>query len=231
MAESKIFKLIDGIECEDVGRAVEAFLRDRKHLYTEGVKVPEGYFVQAKEETKWKKFTGMDASVQVRIIPTGDMVNIDIGTGKWVEKAGIAAAGMVVFAPLAVTAAIGAWNSKKLPQEIFDYIEHFIMSGGRNVSVSMSINQALKEDQIACPVCKAVNQKGQKFCSACGAKLGAECPHCHSEIPQGVRFCPNCGQPATMVRVCVSCGAQLEGGAKFCASCGTPVTPGIPENV
>ena len=34
MAESKIFRLIDGIDCDNVGRAVEAFLRDRKNLYT-----------------------------------------------------------------------------------------------------------------------------------------------------------------------------------------------------
>ncbi len=223
MAESKIFKLIDGIDCDDVGRAVEGFLRDRKNLYTEGTKVPEGYFVQAREETQWKKWTGMDASVQVRIIPTGDMVNIEVGTGKWVEKAGIATVGMVVFAPLMATAALGAWGQKKLPQEIFAYVEQFIMSGGRSVSVSMSSTQGLKEDQVVCPVCKAVNQRGQKFCSACGAKMDAECPHCHAAIPLGVKFCPNCGQSTTVTHVCASCGAQLDANAKFCASCGTPV--------
>ena len=165
----------------------------------------------------------MDSSVQVRIIPTGDMVNIEVGTGKWVEKAGIAAIGMVVFAPLAATAALGAWNQKKLPQEIFIHVEQFIMSDGHSVSVTMSTNQALQEDQVICPACKAVNAKGQKFCSACGAKLGSECPHCHSAIPFGVKFCPNCGQSTTVIRACSSCGAQLEEGAKFCASCGTPV--------
>lgn len=224
MAESKIFKLINGLDCEDVGHAVEAFLRDRKNLYTEGTRVPEGYFIQAKEDVQWKKWTGMDASVQVRIIPTGDMVSIEVGTGKWVEKAGIATVGMVVFAPLAATAALGAWNQKKLPQEIFNYVEQFIMSGGHNVSVSMSMHQGLKEDQVTCPACKAVNAKGQKFCSACGAKLGAECPHCHASIPIGVKFCPNCGQSTTVEHICPSCGAHMEEGAKFCANCGASAT-------
>lgn len=220
MAESKIFKLLDGISCEDVGRAIEGFLRDHKKLYTEGVKVPEGYFIQAKESATWKKFTGMDASVQVRVIPTGDMVNVEVGTGKWVEKAGVAAVGMVVFAPLAATAALGAWNQKKLPKEIFDFVEQFIMSGGRSVSISMSMNQPLNEDQITCPACKAVNQKGQKFCMSCGAKLGSECPHCHSPIPFGVKFCPNCGQSTEIVHICPSCGTQVDEGVKFCANCG-----------
>lgn len=223
MAESKIFKLIDGVDCEAVGRAVEGFLRDRKNLYTEGVRVPEGYFVQAREETKWKKWTGMDASVQVRIIPTGDMVSVEVGTGKWVEKAGVATVGVMVFAPLAATAAIGAWGQKKLPQEIFNYVEQFILSGGRSVTVSMSSTQGLKENQVICPACKAVNQKGQKFCSACGARLDAECPHCHSAIPIGVKFCPECGQPTAVTHVCSSCGEKLAEGAKFCPNCGTPV--------
>lgn len=223
MAESKIYKLVDGVDCDSIGHAVESFLRDRKNLYTEGVKVPEGYFVQAKENTGWKKITGMDSSVQVRVIPTGDMVNIEIGTGKWVEKAGMATVGVLFFAPLAITSAIGAWNQKKLPQEIFAYIEQFIMSGGRNINVSMSMSSSMPSDQVSCPSCKALNPKGQKFCSSCGAKLGAECPHCHASAPYGTKFCPECGGQIDIAITCPSCGSTLEKDAKFCPNCGTSV--------
>lgn len=223
MAESKIFKLVPGVDCDSVGLAVEGFLRERKGLYVEGVKVPEGYFVQAKEPTTWKKFAGMDTSVQVRIIPTADMINVEVGTGKWIEKAGLATAGMIFFAPLAVTTAIGAWWQKKLPGEIFEQIEKFLMSGGQNVYVTMSPRQELTDDQCVCPQCKAINRKGQKFCSSCGSKLGAQCPHCLADIPFGVKFCPECGQLTQITYTCPSCGATLREGAKFCAECGTRV--------
>ena len=36
MADSKIFKLVDGVTIDMVGRAVECFLRDKKALTTEG---------------------------------------------------------------------------------------------------------------------------------------------------------------------------------------------------
>lgn len=228
MSESKIFKLVEGVDCDSVGRAVESFLRDRKRLYTEGIRTPEGYFVQAKEATTWKSIAGMDASVQVRIIPTADMVVVEAGTGKWVEKAGIAAAGVVFFAPLAVTAAMGAWSQKKLPQEIFAFVEQFILSGGKNVNISMSMHQGMPDNQVVCPSCKAINQKDQKFCIACGSKLGSECPKCHTSVPFGVKFCPECGNSLDIVKTCAVCGNTLEPCAKFCANCGSPVNSEAP---
>ena len=55
MAESKVFKLIEGLDAAKVGRGIEHFLRDKKNLIVEGTPTPEGYFVQAKEESNWKK--------------------------------------------------------------------------------------------------------------------------------------------------------------------------------
>lgn len=225
MAESKIFRLVEGVDSENIGRAVEGFLRDRKGMTAEGAKTPEGYFVQAKgNDGGWKTVAGMNMATQIQIIQSGDMVTVNIGQGKWSDKVGAAAVGMVLFAPLAVTAAIGAWNQKKLPQEIFAFVEQFIMSGGRSVTVSMGASMALKEGQVLCPNCKTPNPQGTKFCESCGAKLMEECPSCHAGVPIGKKFCPLCGSPMKLRRTCPVCRAEVPDGTKFCPECGSSMT-------
>ena len=223
MAESKIFKLLDGITPEMIGREVEGYLRDKKNLTTELLETPEGCLVQAKQADSWKKIAGMDTAIQVQIIPAGDMVTVNVGSGKWADKAGAAAAGMVLFAPLAVTAAIGVWNQKKLPQEIFECVEKFIMSGGKSVYVSFGSSNAIKEGKIICPKCKKPNESNMKFCSACGEKLCAECPHCKASVPLNTKFCPECGQAIEVENLCPSCHAAVPKDKKFCPECGSPM--------
>lgn len=225
MADSKIFKLIDGIEVDMIARGIEGFLRDKKNLTTDSLKSPEGWLIQAKETEGWKKFAGMDTAIQVQLMPTGELLTVNIGSGKWIDKAGAATVGMVLFAPLAVTAAIGAWGQKKLPEEIFDFIERFIQSGGKSAIITMGASQALKDGQVLCPNCHIANDKGQKFCSSCGTKLVATCPKCQSDVPFGIKFCPECGssiEPAKEGQTCSNCGSDIPVGVKFCPECGTP---------
>ena len=223
MADSKIFKLVDGVTIDMVGRAVECFLRDKKALTTEGTSSPEGYFVQAKEpESKsWKKLAGMSMATQVQIIPAGDMITVNIGAGKWSDKVGAGAVGILLFAPLAVTSVIGVLGQKKLPQEIFDEIERFIMSGGKNVSVSLSASKALKSDEILCPKCKTPNHEGTKFCNNCGEKLIKECPSCGAEVALGIKYCPQCGSTMEKENLCPNCHKNVPEGMKFCPECGS----------
>lgn len=49
MADSKIFKLIDGIDTDLIAHGIEGFLRDKKNLTTESLKTPEGWLIQAKQ--------------------------------------------------------------------------------------------------------------------------------------------------------------------------------------
>lgn len=226
MADSKIFKLIDGIEVDTIARGIEGFLRDKKNLTTEILKSPEGWLIQAKQTESWKKFAGMDTAIQVQLIPTGELLNVNIGSGKWIDKAGAAAVGMVLFAPLAVTAAVGAWMQKKLPKEIFDFTESFIQSGGKTAIITMGASQALKDGQVLCPKCHVANDKGQKFCSSCGTKLVSTCPNCQHDVPFGLEFCPECGismKPSGDGQKCSNCGGCVPEGVKFCPECGTPV--------
>ena len=225
MADSKLFKLDDGMTAETIGRAVEVFFREKKKMLAEGMTTPEGYLVQAKEEQSWKKFAGMDQATQVQIFQsTPDSVTVNVGTGKWMDKAAAAGVGAIVFAPLMATAAFGAFKQQKLPQEIFDEIEYFIRTGGKSVTVSMGASVAAKANHtVVCPGCHAENAQGTKFCSSCGTPLSETCPNCHAAVSMETKFCPECGENLVKAKEkhCSNCQSILEEVTKFCPECGT----------
>lgn len=225
MADSKIFRIKPGITVELIGNAVENFLRNEKELTVEGISSPDGYLVQARETSTWKQFTGLGKALQVQILPSGNSeVVVNIGMGQWADKVGAAAVGMIFFTPLAVTAAIGAYGQNKLPSEIFECIEKFIMAGGQSVRRNVSFER-LDDSQVKCPACGAINGEGTRFCSSCGKKLINVCQNCGEEIPFDKKYCPNCGASVTFKKTirCKKCGAVVEAGKKFCGECGTQV--------
>lgn len=170
MADSRLYKLEDKMDIETIGIGLENYLKQIKNLYTEGLRTAEGYLVQAKQE---EKNDGMDSVIQVQLYKSETMVTVNIGSGKWVDKADADIAEMVHFAPLAVTAAFGAWSQKEILEEIFDFIDQFILTGGRDISVSMSSSRGLNADQVICLNCKTVNQMGTKFCISCDSSLAS----------------------------------------------------------
>lgn len=226
MTESKVFKLPEGIDASSVGKEVENFLRSNKNLVTEGVKTPDGYFVQAKEQEgqTWKKIAGMTMAIQVQIVEISDTITVNIGNGQWSDKIGAGVVGMVLFAPLAVTAAVGAYNLKKLPSEIFEHIEKFLLGGGQSVTMNSFGANLANENEIICPNCKSANKKNTKFCSNCGSPLTATCPSCGADVAPDTKFCSECGSPMIEPdKTCPECGANVAPDAKFCNECGTPM--------
>jgi hypothetical protein len=83
----------------------------------------------------------LDAATQVQLTPSGDQVVVNIGAGKWAGKAAFMGAGLLVFPPLAIPAAVGAVLQGHLPLEVFDFIERYIVSGG-TTAVTVSVASA-----------------------------------------------------------------------------------------
>ena len=224
MADNKMFRLTDGVTLKSIGIVVEQFLKDKK-MVTQKMEAPDAIIVQGKQEEQWKKLTGMASALTVQIKMFGeDTVNVEVGNGKWTDKLGAGAVGMIAFAPLAFTAAFGAWNQKKLPEEIFARIEQHIFNRGEDLPKTNAPAAAPAiPNGVTCPSCGTVNEKGTKFCASCGAKLTVDCPKCGAKLAIGAKFCPECGEQLGGPKACPKCGSQIPEGKKFCPDCGTAI--------
>jgi hypothetical protein len=78
--------------------------------------------IQVKKRGGWREFVGMATSLNVVLRQSGNTLTVEIGAGKWIDKAAAGVVSLVVLWPLAVTAGFGAWEQMKLPDRIFDYI-------------------------------------------------------------------------------------------------------------
>ena len=230
MADSRLFQKRDGITVDGIGRCVQNFLHSSKGLTVQGGKVNDnGYVVQAMQESGWRKISGMDTAVEVQISDTGSNILVNIGNAKWADKVGAGVIGMFVFAPLAVTAAVGSYQQTKLPGEIFEQIERYIISGGQDIYAGANIVAPTSGMQI-CPNCKSEVAQGKQFCTNCGFSLSAACPSCGASMPLGVKFCSVCGKPMNIQKTtpCPSCGCECNEGAAFCYKCGAKLITVLP---
>lgn len=75
-----------------------------------------------------RNVTGMASALNVFFDQKGTNLAVEIGSGKWLDKAAAGAVGMIIFAPLAITAGIGAWQQAKIPEKIFNYIDSQLSS-------------------------------------------------------------------------------------------------------
>jgi hypothetical protein len=82
----------------------------------------QNLLLQIKKRGGWRDFVGMATSLNILFQQSGDTLTVEIGAGKWIDKAAVGTVSFLVLWPLAVTAGLGAWEQMKLPERIFDYI-------------------------------------------------------------------------------------------------------------
>ena len=82
----------------------------------------QSLLLQIKKRGNWRDWVGMSTSLNILFHQAGDTLTVEIGAGKWLDKAAGGAVGMVLLWPLAITAGYGAWEQMKMPDKIFDYI-------------------------------------------------------------------------------------------------------------
>lgn len=81
-----------------------------------------GELLQIKKRGGWRVFVGMATSLNLVFYQSGDTLTVQIGSGKWVDKAAVGTVSLFILWPLAITARLGAWEQMKMPEKIFDYI-------------------------------------------------------------------------------------------------------------
>jgi len=81
--------------------------------------------IQIEKSGGWRKFIGMSTALNIIFHQVENIVNIEIGAGRWIDKAAVGTISMFILWPLLVTAGIGAWQQAKMPERIFEHINDF----------------------------------------------------------------------------------------------------------
>ena len=192
MSESRVFSL-NGMDVGAVVSRVEGFFRTEKGMEVQSSKTADGYVMQASQQKDgWKTISGTRLAITIQMAVFGNQLNVTIGEGQWSDKIGAGAIGLFIAWPLAITAGLGAYKQKKLPEEVFRVIENFIVSDGRTAVVN-DAGAVVADGMIVCPNCKAQVVDGSKFCNYCGAKLENKCPNCGATVTPDSVFCAECG--------------------------------------
>ncbi len=240
MEESRVFSL-NGVSLETVVKNVETFLKDEKGMEIQSAPVEHGCVIQAtQKKDTLKMLVGMRLATTVQLVVSGENLNVVIGEGQWADKLGAGAVGLFLAWPLAVTAGIGAYQQKKLPEDVLNVISRTLMSPGQfapretaggmmtgavgNVGTGVVAGGTVGSETAVI----GVTANGTVESGTAGTDGGETgetatekaqvCPQCHAPVQAGAKFCSNCG--AKLIQVCPECGKVVAPGSKFCSECG-----------
>ena len=115
--------------------SLEEWLRNQKFI-VQTLQIKDGHtLLQIKKSGFFKKSLGMTSTLNILLKQESrHRLIVEIGSGqwadKWADKAVAGAVGMFLFAPVAVTAGVGAWQQMKLPGKVFDFIDALCQKSG-----------------------------------------------------------------------------------------------------
>ena len=240
MEESRVFSL-NGVSLETVVKNVETFLKDEKGMEIQSAPVEHGCVIQAtQKKDTLKMLVGMRLATTVQLVVSGENLNVVIGEGQWADKLGAGAVGLFLAWPLAVTAGIGAYQQKKLPEDVLNVISRTLMSPGQfapretaggmmtgavgNVGTGVAAGGTVGSETAVIGVTAngtvesgTAGTDGGETGEAATEKVQV-CPQCQASVQAGAKFCSNCG--TKLIQVCPECGKVVAPGSKFCSECG-----------
>ena len=80
MAESRVFKLMNGVTLENAWRGGRRFLRDSKGMQTQAGQTTGGYLIQGRQEADgWRRISGIDQAISVQMFKAEDVVKCHYG--------------------------------------------------------------------------------------------------------------------------------------------------------
>lgn len=89
-----------------------------------------GTLLQVEKKGGWRKFVGMSTTLNVVFRPAAETVNVEIGAGRWIDKAVASSVGMLLLWPFAITSAIGTWQQTKMPGRVYAQVAHYLSQSG-----------------------------------------------------------------------------------------------------
>jgi hypothetical protein len=87
-----------------------------------------GILLQIEKVGGWRKWVGMSTALNIVFHQVENRVNVEIGAGRWIDKATAGAVAYFILWPLAVIAGIGAWQQMKMPERVFEQVGTILSS-------------------------------------------------------------------------------------------------------
>ena len=86
-----------------------------------------GTLLQVAKKGGWRKFIGMGTALNIVLYQSSNNnITVEIGAGRWIDKAVVGTVGgalaSCLIPTLVFTAGFGAWQQMKLPKKIYQYI-------------------------------------------------------------------------------------------------------------
>ena len=119
-----------GVDYKDIAYKTEKWLVSKEYKCQQ-IEIENNLILQVSKNT-FLKYIGMSTSLNIIFKVKNNRLLVEINKGKWIDKAVVGGISLALFAPLAVTNAIGIWQQIKLPEDIFKYIEQMLQ--GHKVS-------------------------------------------------------------------------------------------------
>lgn len=89
----------------------------------------DAILLQIQKRGGWRKLVGMSTALNIVFRQVENTVNVEIGAGRWMDKAAVGTVSIFILWPLAVTAGIGAWQQSNMPNRVYNHIAQFLSNG------------------------------------------------------------------------------------------------------
>jgi len=162
------------------GIALEAMADDlarwfeHKGFWAQARQVQDGgAIVEARQGEGWRAALGMALATDVVLLRSGQRITVDCGQGQWVNKVVVGAVGLLLFFPVMVPAAIGAWRQSRLPAEVFSWAQSYISRASHAAIAEgpVTAQEPFALDDVNCPRCGQSVHVRSNYCDHCGQRL------------------------------------------------------------
>jgi hypothetical protein len=170
-----------------------------------------GILVQA-SQGGWRNVVGMASALNVVLRQDVTGLVVEIGAGKWLDKAAVGAVSMFVLWPLALAAAYGAWQQSQLPKRTFEFIQQYLAVSASPTPTASAPSVAAPATPVIVPPAPPTPPTSTPEVATASTTMtpGESPPAPAPSVTASLRFCPACGNGVSEAdRFCSSCGHKL----------------------
>lgn len=151
--------------CGDLAEALKQFFEEKKMISQIIPNSEIDIIVQAKTKDGYvRKIAGLERACTVSLKVANNILEVQVGEGKWFDKVAGAAIAWFITWPVALTTAYGAYKQSQLPNEVDAFIQMYL---------GIEPIQPIEQGQTGnfCASCGTQRTEGAAFCANCGTKF------------------------------------------------------------